>query len=123
MVGLGARFALRGDLSAGQFVAFYGYATFLVLPAAHATDFANQLMRGLVAARRVIQVLALEPDITDPVQPVRCRTEATWSTRIRHRWSATASSPRSSRPRPSTDASSRTGSAGTPTPARCGSAA
>ncbi|MFG1817990.1 ABC transporter ATP-binding protein [Kribbella sp. NPDC049174] len=71
VVGLGAHFALRGDLSAGSLVAFYGYATFLVLPLRTATDFANQLMRGLVAARRVIRVLALKPDVTDPVQPVR----------------------------------------------------
>ena len=71
VVGLGAHFALRGDLSAGSLVAFYGYATFLVLPLRTATDFANQLMRGLVAARRVIRVLALKADITDPAQPVR----------------------------------------------------
>ncbi|WP_329003297.1 ABC transporter ATP-binding protein/permease [Kribbella sp. NBC_00709] len=71
VVGLGAHFALRGDLSAGSLVAFYGYATFLVLPLRTATDFANQLMRGLVAAGRVIRVLKLEPDITDPETPVR----------------------------------------------------
>lgn len=71
VVGLGAHFALRGDLSAGSLVAFYGYATFLVLPLRTATEFANQLMRGLVAARRVIHVLALKPDITHPVTPVR----------------------------------------------------
>ncbi|MGW1342563.1 ABC transporter ATP-binding protein [Kribbella sp. NPDC002412] len=71
VVGIGAHFALRGTLSAGSLVAFYGYATFLVLPLRTATEFANQLMRGLVAARRVIRVLALQPDITEPVQPVR----------------------------------------------------
>jgi len=71
VVGLGAHFALRGDLSAGSLVAFYGYATFLVLPLRTATEFANQLMRGLVAAGRVIRVLALQPDITEPVQAVR----------------------------------------------------
>jgi ABC-type multidrug transport system fused ATPase/permease subunit len=71
VVGLGAHFALRGDLSPGSLVAFYGYATFLVLPLRTATDFANQLMRGLVAAGRVIRVLKLEPDITDPTTPVR----------------------------------------------------
>jgi ABC-type multidrug transport system fused ATPase/permease subunit len=54
VVGLGAHFALRGQLSAGSLVAFYGYATFLVLPLRTATEFANQLMRGLVAAGRVI---------------------------------------------------------------------
>ncbi|MFC6159173.1 ABC transporter ATP-binding protein [Kribbella jiaozuonensis] len=71
VVGLGAHFALRGDLSAGSLVAFYGYATFLVLPLRTATDFANQLMRGLVAAGRVIRVLKLEPDITDPAAPLQ----------------------------------------------------
>ncbi|HEY3562388.1 MAG TPA: ABC transporter ATP-binding protein [Kribbella sp.] len=71
VVGLGAHFALRGDLSAGSLVAFYGYATFLVLPLRTATEFANQLMRGLVAAGRVIRVLKLEPDIAEPETPVR----------------------------------------------------
>ncbi|WP_371405033.1 ABC transporter ATP-binding protein/permease [Kribbella sp. NBC_00662] len=71
VVGLGAHFALRGNLSAGSLVAFYGYATFLVLPLRTATDFANQLMRGLVAAGRVIRVLKLEPDITDPAAPLQ----------------------------------------------------
>jgi ABC-type multidrug transport system fused ATPase/permease subunit len=70
VVGLGAHFALRGDLSAGSLVAFYGYATFLVLPLRSATEFANQLMRGLVAAGRVIRVLSLETDITEPAKPV-----------------------------------------------------
>jgi ABC-type multidrug transport system fused ATPase/permease subunit len=71
VVGIGAHFALRGDLSAGSLVAFYGYAMFLVLPLRTATEFANQLMRGLVAARRIVRVLSLEPDITDPAEPVR----------------------------------------------------
>jgi ABC-type multidrug transport system fused ATPase/permease subunit len=71
VVGIGAHFALRGDLSAGSLVAFYGYATFLVLPLRTATEFANQLMRGLVAARRVVRVLSLTPDITEPANPVR----------------------------------------------------
>ncbi|WP_329482006.1 ABC transporter ATP-binding protein/permease [Kribbella sp. NBC_01484] len=71
VVGLGAHFALQGDLSAGSLVAFYGYATFLVLPLRTATEFANQLMRGLVAAGRVVRVLELEPDITEPARSVR----------------------------------------------------
>ncbi|TDO49213.1 ABC-type multidrug transport system fused ATPase/permease subunit [Kribbella sp. VKM Ac-2527] len=70
VVGLGAHFAVRGDLSAGSLVAFYGYATFLVLPLRTATEFANQLMRALVAARRIVRVLALTPEVTDPATPV-----------------------------------------------------
>ncbi|MGH3460074.1 MAG: ABC transporter ATP-binding protein [Kribbellaceae bacterium] len=70
VVWLGAHFALRGDLSAGSVVAFYGYATFLVMPLRTATEFADKLMRGLVAGRRVNRVLSLEPEIADPRQPV-----------------------------------------------------
>jgi ABC-type multidrug transport system fused ATPase/permease subunit len=71
VVGLGAHFAVRGDLSAGSLVAFYGYATFLVLPLRTATEMANALMRALVAGRRIIRVLELTPDVVDPAEPVR----------------------------------------------------
>ncbi|WP_328329144.1 ABC transporter ATP-binding protein/permease [Kribbella sp. NBC_00382] len=74
VVGLGAHFALRGELSPGSLVAFYGYATFLVLPLRTATEAAEKLMRGLVAAGRVNRVLALTPDVVDPLQPVRLPT-------------------------------------------------
>ncbi|NEA34173.1 ABC transporter ATP-binding protein [Streptomyces sp. SID13031] len=71
VVGLGAHFALRGELSAGSLVAFYGYATFLVMPLRTATEAADKLMRGLVAAGRVNRVLALTPDVVDPAVPVQ----------------------------------------------------
>jgi ABC-type multidrug transport system fused ATPase/permease subunit len=74
VVGLGAHFALRGELSAGSLVAFYGYATFLVMPLRTATEAADKLMRGLVAARRINRVLSLTPDVVDPAQPVRLPT-------------------------------------------------
>ncbi|TDU91022.1 ABC-type multidrug transport system fused ATPase/permease subunit [Kribbella voronezhensis] len=70
VVGLGAHFALKGELSAGTLLAFYGYAMFLVLPLRTATEFANQLMRGLVAAGRVNRVMVLTPDVVDPAEPV-----------------------------------------------------
>ncbi|HEY0692549.1 MAG TPA: ABC transporter ATP-binding protein [Kribbella sp.] len=69
VVGLGAHFALRGELSPGTLVAFYGYATFLVMPLRIATETADKLMRGLVAARRVNRVLSLTPEIVDPSTP------------------------------------------------------
>ncbi|GAA1608662.1 ABC transporter ATP-binding protein [Kribbella sancticallisti] len=71
VVGLGAHVALRGELSAGTLVAFYGYATFLVMPLRTATETADKLMRGLVAARRVNRVLALTSEVIDPAEPVR----------------------------------------------------
>jgi ABC-type multidrug transport system fused ATPase/permease subunit len=74
VVGLGAHFAVRGELTAGSLVAFYGYATFLVLPLRTATEMANQLMRALVAARRVNRVLTLTSEVVDPAEPVRLPT-------------------------------------------------
>jgi len=70
VVWIGARFALHGSLSPGSLVAFYGYATFLVMPLRTATEYADKLMRGLVAARRVNRVLSLRAEIADPAEPV-----------------------------------------------------
>ncbi len=70
VVWLGAHFALKGELSPGSLVAFNGYATFLVMPLRTATEFADKLMRGLVAAGRVNRVLSLRPAIADPAEPV-----------------------------------------------------
>jgi ABC-type multidrug transport system fused ATPase/permease subunit len=65
VVWLGARFAVQGLISAGELVAFYGYAAFLMIPLRTATELANKWIRGFVAARRVIRVLALTPDVPD----------------------------------------------------------
>jgi ABC-type multidrug transport system fused ATPase/permease subunit len=65
VVWLGARFAVQGRISAGELVAFYGYAAFLMIPLRTSTEFANKWIRGFVAARRVVRVLALEPEIED----------------------------------------------------------
>jgi ABC-type multidrug transport system fused ATPase/permease subunit len=69
VVWLGARAAAGGRISPGELVAFYGYAAFLLVPLRTATEFANKTIRGLVAARRVCAVLALEPDVIDPRSP------------------------------------------------------
>ena len=60
----------RGD-SAGELVAFYGYATFLVLPLRTATEFANQLMRGLVAAVGSSACSRSSPTSPSPTRSVR----------------------------------------------------
>ena len=70
VVWLGARLAVAGSISAGELIAFYGYAAFLVVPLRTATEFANQLIRALVAARRFCAVYAVQPAITDPAAPV-----------------------------------------------------
>jgi ABC-type multidrug transport system fused ATPase/permease subunit len=63
VVWLGARFAVEGRITPGELVAFYGYAAFLMIPLRTATEFANKWIRAFVAARRVIRVLALEPEV------------------------------------------------------------
>ena len=68
VVWLGARFAVQGQISPGELVAFYGYAAFLMIPLRTATEFANKWIRAFVAARRVVRVLALRPEVTDPEQ-------------------------------------------------------
>ncbi len=64
VVWLGARFAVQGRISAGELVAFYGYAAFLMIPLRTATEFANKWIRAFVAARRVVRVLALVPEVS-----------------------------------------------------------
>jgi ABC-type multidrug transport system fused ATPase/permease subunit len=68
VVWIGARFAVQDRISAGELVAFYGYAAFLLIPLRTATEFANKWIRAFVAARRVVRVLGLAPEVTDPDQ-------------------------------------------------------
>jgi ABC-type multidrug transport system fused ATPase/permease subunit len=66
---LAAHYALHGTITAGQLVSFYAYASFLSLPLATLTEAADHIVRGLVGAGRVVAILALEPDISDPALP------------------------------------------------------
>ena len=79
VVWIGARFAVAGQISAGELVAFYGYAVFLMLPLRTATEFANKLIRARVAADRVLAVLRLQPEVVDPVDPAPEPTDDTLS--------------------------------------------
>ncbi|WP_337191555.1 ABC transporter ATP-binding protein [Nocardioides flavescens] len=69
VVWLGARYAVQGRISPGELIAFYGYSAFLMIPLRTATEYANKLIRGRVAAARVCRVLALEPDHREPTHP------------------------------------------------------
>ncbi|BCJ64509.1 ABC transporter transmembrane domain-containing protein [Polymorphospora rubra] len=66
---LGARFALRGDITAGQLVAFYGYTAFLVSPLRTLTEAIEKITRGHVAAQRVVRLFTLAPELSDPDRP------------------------------------------------------
>jgi ABC-type multidrug transport system fused ATPase/permease subunit len=69
VVWLGARFAIQGTISIGELVAFYGYAAFLMMPLRTSTEFAQKQIRALVACRRIVKVLAVQPEIVDPDDP------------------------------------------------------
>lgn len=69
VVWLGARFAVEGQITPGDLVAFYGYSAFLMIPLRTATEYASKVIRGRVSARRVVTVLALVPDHRDPDLP------------------------------------------------------
>jgi ABC-type multidrug transport system fused ATPase/permease subunit len=62
---IGARFALSGHITVGQLVSFYGYSVFLVEPMRTLTEAADRLIKAHVAARRVIRILATEPELPD----------------------------------------------------------
>ena len=62
---LGARYALRGEISVGELVAFYGYSAFLVLPLRTATEFVDRFTRAHIGARKIIRILAVRPDHRD----------------------------------------------------------
>ena len=65
VVWLSARLAVRGEITVGELVAVYGYVAQLITPVAFLVDGAAGLGRGLVAARRVVAVLAVRPDHLD----------------------------------------------------------
>ena len=66
---VGARFVLSGTIDAGDLVAFYGYAAFLVIPIRTAGEAVDKITRALVGARRMVDVLDVEPLVSDPPEP------------------------------------------------------
>lgn len=69
VVWIGARYAVEGTITPGELVAFYGYSAFLMIPLRTATEYANKVIRGRVAAARICRVLALEPEVRAPAHP------------------------------------------------------
>ncbi|UKY52767.1 ABC transporter transmembrane domain-containing protein [Streptomyces inhibens] len=59
---LAARMAAQGTITVGELVAVYGYAAALVVPVSFFIEGGYDLTRGLVAARRVVRFLDLDPD-------------------------------------------------------------
>ena len=59
---MAARMAAQGALTVGELVSVYGYVAVLVRPVAYFVDWGYQLGRGVVAARRVVRLLRVEPE-------------------------------------------------------------
>ncbi|MEV6343424.1 ABC transporter ATP-binding protein [Actinoplanes sp. NPDC051851] len=66
---IGARLALRHEISIGELVSFYAYAAFLVTPVRQLTEAIDKLTRGHVSARRVVDMLGVPDDLPDPPVP------------------------------------------------------
>jgi ABC-type multidrug transport system fused ATPase/permease subunit len=62
VIWLAARLAAAGDLTVGQLVAVYGYTAMLVIPVNVMIFCGFDVVRGLVAARRVVDFLRLPVD-------------------------------------------------------------
>ena len=60
---LGARLTVRGDISVGDLIAFYGWAAFLVLPLRTFTEAADKMTRAHVAAGRILRLLRAAPTL------------------------------------------------------------
>ncbi|WP_210587949.1 ABC transporter ATP-binding protein [Streptomyces sp. GESEQ-35] len=58
---LAARLAAQGDITVGELVSVYGYVAVLVAPVGFLVECGYQISRGVVAARRVVRFLRLEP--------------------------------------------------------------
>lgn len=58
---LAARLAAQGAITVGELVSVYGYVAVLVRPVAFVVEFIYQVSRAVVAARRVVRFLRLEP--------------------------------------------------------------
>ncbi|KKD03687.1 ABC transporter ATP-binding protein [Streptomyces sp. WM6386] len=58
---LAARLAAQGDITVGELVSVYGYVAVLVGPVAFWVECGYMLSRGVVAARRVVGFLRLQP--------------------------------------------------------------
>jgi ABC-type multidrug transport system fused ATPase/permease subunit len=69
VVALAANLVLSRQLSAGQMVAFYGYATYLVFPISRMTFAVTKAMQAHVAAANITRLLSVKPDIESAPDP------------------------------------------------------
>jgi ABC-type multidrug transport system fused ATPase/permease subunit len=66
---IAAHYALHQLISPGELVTFYAFASFLAVPLATLTEVADNEVRGLVAAGRIVTILRHAPEVADPADP------------------------------------------------------
>ncbi|WP_026818752.1 ABC transporter ATP-binding protein [Arthrobacter castelli] len=66
---LGANMVLSETIEPGELVSLFGYSVFLIGPIRTAADGVSRFIRARVGARRIIKVLATEPDVADHEEP------------------------------------------------------
>lgn len=69
VVALSANFVLARQLSVGQLVSFYGYATFLTIPVNRMTNAVSRAAQAHVAAAHVTRLLGTRPDVRSAPDP------------------------------------------------------
>ncbi|MBC9822001.1 ABC transporter ATP-binding protein [Terrabacter sp. MAHUQ-38] len=69
VVWLGARFAIAGEITPGQLVAFYGYTAFLVIPLRTATEMVDRATRAHIGARKLTRILRVGADQVEVTSP------------------------------------------------------
>jgi ABC-type multidrug transport system fused ATPase/permease subunit len=62
VVWLAARMAAEGQITIGEMIAVYGYVAILIVPVWFLLEGGYDLIRGRVAARRILAILCLTPD-------------------------------------------------------------
>ncbi|MEH1170056.1 ABC transporter ATP-binding protein [Micromonospora sp. CPCC 205539] len=62
VVWLAARMAVTGTITIGELVAVYGYVATLTVPVWFLLEGSQELIRGRIAAQRIVALLALTPD-------------------------------------------------------------
>jgi ABC-type multidrug transport system fused ATPase/permease subunit len=67
---IGGHLAASGEITAGELVAFYGYAGFLVIPLRTSAEAVEKFTRAHVGARRMLRVLAVRRTVEDPTDPL-----------------------------------------------------
>lgn len=71
VIGLGGWLGARGDLSAGDMLAFVQYLALLVSPVAAGAELLSQWPQGMAASERIAEVLAARSDVAEPARPRR----------------------------------------------------